>query len=200
MMASMRTCAPSLRPQVWIALLALLASGVAAAQVEPGPASVLVSADLRRSPGDRADVVDNVSAGDEVEVLEIRFDQARVDAGGERGWMPVAKLGARGETATGDAGGRTLLGALSGALTGGGRARAEPSRTVTLDPRGLQRVLRAIDARAGDAGSTGFFLATHPPTAERLDRLAATFDPPPGAPAPPRGGAFDAIKARIAAR
>ena len=67
------------------------------------------------------------------------------------------------------------------------------------DPRGLQRVLRAIDARAGDAESTGFFLATHPPTAERLDRLAATFEPSPGAPAPPRGGAFDAIKARIAA-
>jgi len=139
MMAPMRTRAPSSRLRARLAALALLlASGVAAAQVEPGPASVLVSADLRRSPGDRADVVGSVSAGDAVEVLEVRGDQAKVAAGNERGWMPIEKLGARGEPPAADAGGRTFLGALGGALAGTGRGRADASRSGTVGIRGLQ--------------------------------------------------------------
>lgn len=69
------------------------------------------------------------------------------------------------------------------------------------DPYGLAHVLKTIEGAASDAQLTGFFLGTHPPTGERLARLDALLragDFP--APAPPPAGAFDSMRARLAAR
>lgn len=68
------------------------------------------------------------------------------------------------------------------------------------DPWGLAHVLHTIQGAAGDARVTGFFLSTHPPTWERLDRLARVFGADFPVPADPRGGAFAAMQARLGVR
>jgi predicted Zn-dependent protease len=68
------------------------------------------------------------------------------------------------------------------------------------DPYGLTQVLRTIDAASGDAAATGFFISTHPPVGERLQRLDATLQREFEIPGPPPSGSFRRMQAALGAR
>ena len=68
------------------------------------------------------------------------------------------------------------------------------------DPYGLTQLLRTIAAASADAQITGFFLSTHPPTAQRIERLDLILAQGFSVPARPAASEFPAIQARLAQR
>jgi predicted Zn-dependent protease len=68
------------------------------------------------------------------------------------------------------------------------------------DPYGLTQLLRTIAAASGDAQITGFFLSTHPPTAQRIERLDLILAQGFSVPARPVASELPAIQARLAQR
>jgi predicted Zn-dependent protease len=68
------------------------------------------------------------------------------------------------------------------------------------DPYGLTQLLRTIAAASADAQITGFFLSTHPPTAQRIERLDLILAQGFSVPARPAASELPAIQARLAKR
>jgi len=125
---------------LWL-LLAAAAAMPASGQERRDPAIVTLAADLRQGPGPGSPVLATLAAGEQVSVLGMRGDQARVEAGERRGWMPVAKLriGAAGSGGSGGSqGGSGWLRGLTGLLGGGGSAGGGGAK-VPIGVRGLQR-------------------------------------------------------------
>ena len=127
---------------VVLAACLLVVAVCAASQPRSDPATVTLATDLRRSPGGRSAVLATLSAGRQVRVLEMRGDEARVDAGGTQGWIPLSKLrlgdaGAASTPSAGNSGGSLLRG-LSG-LLGGGTSGSGSEAKVPIGVRGLTR-------------------------------------------------------------
>lgn len=127
---------------VWLGACLLLAAVSAASQSRSDPATVTLATDLRQSPGGRSQVVTTLPAGRRVGVLEMRGDEARVEAGGRQGWMPLSRLriGDAGSASTPSSGntGTSWLRGLSG-LLGGGAADTGREAEVPIGVRGLTR-------------------------------------------------------------
>lgn len=104
---------------VWLATL-----DPADAQARRDPATIAQATELRQSPDAGAPVLATLASGQQVGVLEMRGEQAKVDAGGRVGWVDVAAL---------------RLGDGGAAQSGGGAPRrGERQATVSMGVRGLQ--------------------------------------------------------------
>ena len=68
------------------------------------------------------------------------------------------------------------------------------------DPYGLTHLLRTISAASANVEATGFFMSTHPSTADRLHRLDEILADGFDVPAPMSGNTLASIQARLASR